>query len=367
MTQSPRPGPAGSAGRPEAKADLEGLARGRPTSFDIAYLAGVSQPTVSRALSGSPLVSATTRRRIEDIARQLNYRVDKNASSLRRGQTRTLALLFFDDASSDPSSINPFFLGMLGSVTRAAAARGYDLLVSFQQLSSDWHRDYEEQRRADGIILLGYGDFTLMRDRLARLVAAGTHFVRWGHVEDGQPGLAVGSDNEGGGRLAGTHLLARGRRRIAYLGHTTDQYPEFRDRYLGLVAAHAGAGVAADPRLVAPALSSEAEGEAAVERLLAAGLRFDALFAASDLIALGAMHALARHGLAVPGDVAVVGFDDIPAASIAAVPLTTVAQDTRAAGVALVDGLLGQLAGAPPAGRRLPVALVVRRSCGSEA
>jgi DNA-binding LacI/PurR family transcriptional regulator len=355
----------GPGDRPETHADLDGLARGRPTSFDIAYLAGVSQPTVSRALSGSPLVSETTRRRITEIARQLNYRVDKNASSLRRGQTRTLALLFFDDASSDPSSINPFFLGMLGSVTRVAANRGYDLLVSFQQLSTDWHRDYEEQRRADGILLLGYGDFTLMRDRLDRLVAAGTHFVRWGHVEDGQPGLAVGSDNMAGGRLAGSHLLNGGRRRIAYLGHTTDQYPEFRDRYLGLVASHTQAGQAADPRLVAPALSSEADGEQAIARLIEGGQHFDALFAASDLIALGAMRALVRHGLAVPDDVAVVGFDDIPAASLAAVPLTTIAQDTRAAGVAMVDGLLDLIAGTPPESRCLPVSLVVRQSCGA--
>ena len=110
----------------------------KPTSFDIAFLAGVSQPTVSRALRGSPVVSLETRKRIEEIARQLNYRVDKNASNLRSQHSNTLALLLFEDPTPDDSQINPFFLSMLGSITRASARQGYDLLISFQQLSSDW-------------------------------------------------------------------------------------------------------------------------------------------------------------------------------------------------------------------------------------
>ena len=93
---------------------------GRPTSFDIAYLAGVSQPTVSRALSGSPMVSEATRKRIEAIAHQLNYKVDKAASSLRKRRSDTIALLFFEDPTADESLINPFFVAMLGSITRAA-------------------------------------------------------------------------------------------------------------------------------------------------------------------------------------------------------------------------------------------------------
>ena len=99
-------------------------ANDKPTSFDIAALAGVSQPTVSRALRGDRTVSIATRLRIEAIARQLNYKVDKNASSLRRGQSMTLALLFFEDPLDDGSFINPFFLSMLGSILRTCAARG---------------------------------------------------------------------------------------------------------------------------------------------------------------------------------------------------------------------------------------------------
>ncbi len=199
--------------------------QGKPTSFDIAYLAGVSQPTVSRALRGSPMVSLETRKRIEAIAQQLNYKVDKNASNLRFQHSHTLALLLFEDPTPDESQINPFFLTMLGSITRACARRGYDLLISFQQMSSDWHKEYEDSRKADGIILLGYGDYLAYQSRLEQLVSQGTHFVRWGAVQAGQPGLSVGCDNFHGGYDAARHLLGLGRRRLAFLGDASNHYP----------------------------------------------------------------------------------------------------------------------------------------------
>ena len=118
----------------------------RPTSFDIAALAGVSQPTVSRALSGNPAVSEETRARVLAAAEQLNYKVDKNASGLRRRHSRTLALLFFEEWSPEGALINPFYLSLLGPMVRCCAEHGYDLLISFQQLSSDWHVDYEDSR-----------------------------------------------------------------------------------------------------------------------------------------------------------------------------------------------------------------------------
>jgi DNA-binding LacI/PurR family transcriptional regulator len=98
--------------------------KGKATSFDIAYLAGVSQPTVSRALRGSTTVNEETRRRILQIAHELNYKVDKNASNLRFQHSGTIALLFFEDPTLDDSLINPFFLSMLGSLTRACALQG---------------------------------------------------------------------------------------------------------------------------------------------------------------------------------------------------------------------------------------------------
>jgi len=189
----------------------------KATSFDIAYQAGVSQPTVSRALRGSPQVSEETRKRVLAVAQQLNYKVDKNASNLRFQHSNTLALLIFEDPTADDSAINPFFVSMLGSVTRACAQRGYDLLVSFQQQSGNWHEEYEDSRRADGLILLGYGDYLQYRIRLERLTAQGTHFVRWGAVQPGQPGLSIGSDNCQGGYEAARHLIGLRRRKLAFL------------------------------------------------------------------------------------------------------------------------------------------------------
>lgn len=334
----------------------------KPTSFDIAALAGVSQPTVSRALRGDRIVSEATRKRIEAIAAQLNYRVDKNASSLRRGQSNTLALLFFEDPLPDESFINPFFLSMLGSILRTCAARGYDLLTSFQQLSSNWHTDYEDSHKADGIILLGYGDYEIARARLDQLDRQGTHFVRWGSVEAGAPGSTIGCDNARGGHDAGAHLIARGRRRIAFLGDASEHYPEFRARYHGLREAIRAAGLSPDPALRIDPPSIDGDGYQAGQCLLASGARFDAIFAASDLIAIGAMRALTEAGLRVPEDVAVVGFDDIPAAGLSRPALTTVAQDYRRAGEVLVDTLIRRIADQPVAPVMLPPRLIVRQS-----
>ncbi|MFT4057191.1 MAG: LacI family DNA-binding transcriptional regulator [Novosphingobium sp.] len=334
----------------------------RPTSFDIAYRAGVSQPTVSRALRGSKSVSAATRERIEAIARELNYSVDKNASSLRSQRSNTIALLFFEEQSPDDSKINPFFLAMLGAITRECANRGLDLLISFQKLEDDWHVRYQDSHRADGLILLGYGDYTLYESRLRQLVGQGTHFVRWGSVDEVNIGATVGSDNLGAGRLAGEHLLGLGRRRIVFLGQADEHYPEFADRYRGLCEALCEAGVEADPRLQRDVVNLEDMGHAAMREVIGEGVAFDAIFAASDLIAIGAMRALGEAGLSIPGDVAVMGFDDLPAASMTNPPLTTMMQDLRRAGEVLVETLADQIADREAPSRKLPARLVVRRS-----
>jgi DNA-binding LacI/PurR family transcriptional regulator len=337
----------------------------KATSFDIAQLAGVSQPTVSRALRGSSTVSEQTRKRIEAIAQQLNYKVDKNASNLRLQETRTLALLFFEDPTPDESGINPFFLSMLGSLTRTCAQRGYDLLISFQQLSSNWHVDYEDSRKADGIILLGYGDYELYRSKLEQLVEQGTHFVRWGFAQEGQPGTTIGCDNFRGGIDAARHLMQHGRSKIAFLGDASSHYPEFQDRYRGSCEAQGGEGIIASPALQIDALNSQQAGYEAARTLIARGEAFDAIFAASDTIAIGAMQALREHGLDIPNDVAIVGFDDIPAASLTHPPLTTIQQDYKHAGEALVDGVLKQIRNEQAAAAVLPARLIVRQSCGA--
>ena len=334
----------------------------KPTSFDIADLAGVSQPTVSRALRDSKAVSPQTREKIKRIARELNYSVDKNASSLRSQQSTTLALLFFEDPTPDGSHINPFFLVMLGAITRQCALRGYDLLISFQQLSGNWHTDYQDSHRADGIILLGYGDYEDYRARLTHLVAQGTHFVRWGLAGTAEPGLTFGSDNHGGGLAATQHLIAGGRRHIAFIGTASSHAPEFEARYAGYREALAKAGIPANPALQHNGFSSEGTGAAAVKTMLDRGTPFDAIFAASDLIAIGAMRAVQEAGLNVPGDVAIVGFDDIPASGMTAPSLTTVSQDIRGAGEVLVTSLLKQIAGEPVESLALPVKLMTRDS-----
>ncbi len=272
--------------------------------------------------------------------------------------------MFFEDPTPDDSLINPFFLSMLGSLTRTCALRGFDLLTSFQQMSNNWHVDYEDSHKADGLILLGYGDYELYRARLEALVAQGTHFVRWGSVQTGQPGITIGCDNQRGGRDAARHLIESGRRRIAFLGDASSHYPEFNDRYRGACAAQIEAGLVPDPALLVSALSAEQAGYDAAIALIDRGVAFDAIFAASDLIAIGAMRALDERGVSVPGDVAVVGFDDIPAASLTHPPLTTVAQDYRLAGEVLVDTLLRQIRGEDAESTSLPARLIVRRSSG---
>ena len=251
---------------------------------------------------------------------------------------------------------------MLGSITRACALNGLDLLVSFQQLSSDWHADFEDSNKADGIILLGYGDYHESEERLQRLVEQGTHFVRWGAALPGQPGVSVGSDNFQGGFDITAHLLDAGCRRIAFLGHASSHYPEFAERYRGHAQALRGRGLQPDAGLQHDAITTEESGRAACVALLERGLPFDAICAASDLIAIGALRALRERGLRVPEDVRVTGFDDIPLAASVSPALTTVQQDTKQAGQLLVERLLGLIAREPVEGINIPVKLVVRES-----
>lgn len=336
--------------------------KGKATSLDIAYLAGVSQPTVSRALRGSPTVNEDTRKRILAIANELNYKVDKNASSLRRQQSYTLALLFFEDPTLDDSLINPFFLSMLGSLTRACGAKGYDLIVSFQEQSSNWHAEYEDSKKADGIILLGYGDYVEYSPRLSELVDQGTHFVRWGAVLPGQPGISIGCDNKQGGTDLTRHLIHQGCRRIAFLGNASEHYPEFLERYRGYAEALREVGLTADQDLQVDAFTTEGSGYEAAKRLIERKTPFDALFCASDLIAIGAMRALQENGFVIPSDVAVAGFDDIPVASFTNPSLTTVQQDTKAAANLLVDTLLALIQGEKVRSTTIAAPLVIRQS-----
>ncbi len=336
----------------------------KATSFDIAHLAGVSQSTVSRALRNSPLVNEETRLKVQAIAKELNYKVDKNASNLRTQQSDTIALLLFEDPTNDDSLINPFFLAMLGSITRACSKKGYDLLVSFQQLSDDWHADFEDSKKADGLILLGYGDFVDYEEKLVKLSQQNTHFTRWGSDVAGENIVSVGCDNVQGGYQITEHVINNGRKNFAFLGDASSHAPEFLERYKGHCKALTDNKLSVINDLQIDAISMEESGYQAAIQLIEKGIPFDAICAASDLIAVGAMRALKEHDIQIPKDVALVGFDDLAVASFTQPALTTVKQNTALAGELLVDHLIALINGEHPNTTLMKTTLIVRQSCG---
>jgi DNA-binding LacI/PurR family transcriptional regulator len=340
------------------------MGSGKITSFDIAHKAGVSQATVSRALRNSPLVNPQTRERVQKVAREMNYRVDRSAAGLRSQQSRTIALLLFEDPTTDDSQINPFFLSVLGNIMRFAAAEKYDVLLSFQQLSDDWLNEYEVSNRADGIILLGYGNYRRISGKLKRLHAEGAHFTIFGVTTPELEGHAVGGQNAKGGEMATRHLINLGRTRIAFLGEANDDCPEFKLRYEGYCRSLKASGLPVLKELHIETTNHENSGFEAITKLIRSGVEFDAIFAATDLIAFGALKCLRKAGIKVPGEVSVVGFDDIPAASYFSPSLTTVRQDTRLAAKALVKNLLCMINGEPVKSQLLPMSLEIRGSCG---
>ena len=335
----------------------------KPTSFDIAHLAGVSQSTVSRALNDSPLVNIATRQKVQEIARELNYQVDKNASNLRRQRSSTIALLLFEDPTSDDSLVNPFFLAMLGSITKACAAKSYDLLVSFQNLDNNWQAEYEDSHKADGLILLGYGDYRSYAGKLSQLHQHNTHVMRWGAPVEQWPGISIGCDNFSGGQSVTRHLLSHDYRSFAFIGDIGDKAPEFQSRYEGFLSAldkH-------HTHHQYDAISSEEAGIEAAKHLLETTSALpDAIVCAADIIAVGVLQQLKEAGIRVPEDVAVVGFDNIQLAAFTTPGLTTVQQNTAKAGEKLVENLLLAIDGHPTDDHLLPTNLVVRQSCGCD-
>ena len=339
-----------------------------PTSRDIADAAGVSQATVSRALRDSPLVRKETREHIQKIAQDLNYTVNRNAAGLRSQSSNTIALLLFNEAGEDGSDaiVNPFYLSMLGHISQAASEHGYDVLVSLQKLSADWQIEYQASYRADGLILLGYGDYESYRPKLAALAETNTRFIIWGPLVDGQPGHSFGCNNESGGYQATRHLLEQGCRKIAFIGDTTRHNPEFEDRHVGYRKALDEAGQPYREELIVKTVNSEDLGFRAANRLLDDGIEFDAVFAVTDLLAIGAIRALQERSRRVPEDVRVVGFDDIDLAAYISPSLTTVRQNTRIAGEGLVNSIVRLIEGQSVDSKLIAPELIVRESCGSQ-
>jgi DNA-binding LacI/PurR family transcriptional regulator len=186
--------------------------------------------------------------------------------------------------------------------------------------------------------------------------------VVWGARMPGQLYCSVGSDNETGGRLAAQHLIAQGRKRIAFLGDTG--WPEVAQRFAGYCDAHGKAKLPLDAELSLPASFVSESGRHAIEHLIKDGVAFDAVFACSDLLAMTAIQTLQAHGRCVPKDVAVVGYDDVALATYFQPAISTIAQPMTQAGDALVTALFEVIEGKHPAPRFLHTALVVRASSG---
>ena len=330
----------------------------RVQMVDIARLAGVSVSTVSRALAESPLVNAETRGRVAELARSLNYSINIGAQNLRLGHNNTVAVIVPYDPDTRQNLSDPFFLSLIGSLADALTERGHDMLLTrvdagrLDQAAQVFHTG-----RAMGIVLVGQWHH---HDQLNEMAVRGVPFVVWGAQLPQQLYATVGGDNLAGGRLATAHLLRQGARRIAFLGDP--ELPEVAQRLQGYREAHATAGVPVDEQLCRSVPFVTERVAPAIEAMLAQPLGFDAMFAASDLLAMAAISTLRRLGRQVPEDVAVVGYDDISLAEHFHPPLSTVAQPIAEAGRLLVQLLLTQLAGKRVSSCLLETRLVERQS-----
>lgn len=329
---------------------------------DIARLAGVSESTVSRALNNNPLINEKTRERIQKIARSMNYKVNESARNLRLQRSHTISVVINTGKAGGQSFSDPFMIDMIGAIADKLAQHKYDLLFSSSIVTSaDWHAYLLGSRRADGVIVIGQGiDDSPLRE-LHRL---GDPLVVWGGTR--KPGVdycIVSSDNRMGGRQATEHLIGLGRRRIVFLGDIA--HPEIEARFQGYLSALEGAGLGAVERHSGAAFSIESGYQSVMDLLRKGSSDFDAIFAASDNIAMGAIKALQACGYRVPADVAVVGFDDIPIAPFYTPPLTTVRQRIHRGGELLVDRVMQLVAGRKAESEILPTELVVRASCGA--
>lgn len=291
--------------------------RNAVTMQDVAALAGVSKQTVSAVLNGKPGISAETEARVRRAVESLGYRLDKVARSLRTGRTGAVALIVSDTAS-------PFIGKVVVAAEDYARISGYSLVVYNTHDNVEREVIYFDaavERRVDGVV------FIAARDEcpgLNLLQAQGIPAVAIDRIPEPYTGPSVALDNARAGSLAAEHLLALGHTDFAHISG-----PQLvrmsRDRLLGFRQVLEGHGLAA--------LAVETgdgwdypNGYAAMQRLLAAGQRFTALFAAGDVLAIGAMRALRETGLRIPEDVSVVGVDDIDGAGYQNPPLTTVRQ-----------------------------------------
>lgn len=327
---------------------------------DIARLAGVHVSTVSRALSGSPLVEPRMRGKILALAERRGYVVNRAARSLRTSRTHTLTVAIPLAHERGQALTDPFFTAMLGHLADEITRRGFALhLEKILPPMDDWLQKLIAARRSDGIIVIGQSTQHAVLEQAAAKYAP---LVVWGGHVAKQRYCVVGTDNVNGGRMATEHLLKSGRRRIVFVGDPS--IPEIRLRCDGyeLALGRAPRGHAL-PRIIKAHMTPEAA-HTAMRRFIDSHSEFDAVLAGTDIIAISSMRALASSGFSIPRDVAVVGFDDIALAAHVHPPLTTVRQDLARGANLLVELVLRRIAGEDTEPVMLPAELVVRESSG---
>jgi DNA-binding LacI/PurR family transcriptional regulator len=320
------------------------------TMEDLAKLAGVSTITVSRALRDSPLVTEKTRERIRRIAEEQGYRLNISARNLRMRRSYSVAVVVEMTPVKGRPMSDPYPLELLGGITQELTTAGYSVVLTSKQLMNT-----APVQGADGLILLGQGSHG---EAVRTLQKAGLPLVVWGAPEAGFTYIVVGSDNRKGGASVAERFLAQGRRKLLFLGDV--DHAEVQERCAGFIDALGGA---ASVHIVRPrAFTFEAGFDSMSALLKKKGAGFDGVFAASDLLAMGAIRALAEHSLRVPDDVSVIGYDDTPGAASFVPPLTSVHQYLRDGGVLLARKILGLIDGEAVTSEMLPTTLVARQT-----
>ena len=287
---------------------------------DIARAAGVSHSTVSRSLRDSPLVNAQTKARIRQLAQEAGYSPHAGARSLVMGRTRTIGVVVTTIA-------DPFVAEVVQGIESAAYRHDHTVILATS--GSEPQReiaavDMLRSKRVDGVIVTSSRIGALYHEHLER-IGVPVVLINDHSNQRGRYTFSVTVDNVHGARLATQHLLALGHRSIAHIagpeGHSSSA-----DRLSGYRSALESAGAAFDARLVFPGNGLATGGRDALERLLNMPERPTAVFCYNDMTAVGLLRACHDRGLRLPGDLAVVGFDDIPFAALCAPSLTTVAQ-----------------------------------------
>jgi DNA-binding LacI/PurR family transcriptional regulator len=325
---------------------------------DLAKLAGVSPGTVSRALADSQLIAKKTRERIQELAREHDFRPNVMARNLRIKRAGAIGVLIPLGHETGQHISDPFFMTLLGQLADALSERGHDLLLS-RVIPTDpgWLSRVVDSGRVDGVILIGQSDQFAVIDKLAERYLP---MVAWGANLPGQVHCSVGSDNRKGGELATRHLIERGCQNFAFFGDPIA--PEIAERLAGCRAALSEAGMG-DALTILPAHLTAETAHPTISKWLDETKTIpNGIIAASDVIAMSALRALSERGVSVPGEVHVVGYDDLAFANQTVPPLTTIRQDLSAGAAHLVDLLFRRIGGENTQSVVLEPKLIVRQS-----